>query len=1169
MKRNHGEYNLKLIKVDKDNTNTKLAGAVFKIEQLDESDAVIHTWDNQTTNASGEIVLPDITVTEEETHRFRITEITPPPNYLKIIDPFEITVDIILVNGEYIATASLVEAPVTGVTLGTLAGNVIALTIENEYNAGVYSFALLKLKQGSLNPLAGVKFKIEVYEGETPVLGEIPIEVYNNMTTDANGKISIPDIEINDEGIYRYVITELSAPKGYAKINAPIVVTVEITRENGKYVAYASLSEQSAAKDVSVANNVVTVSIENGIFDLALRKYITKVNGVDLNDLRIPNIDPTKINDATPEHTADYKHRKDPVEVTTGDIVTYEIAVYNEGDVDGEVIEIVDILPIGLEYVSITDPDSEYEVSFNAATRELKISRVPYLFYLPAYSGTGDLPSEKIELQCEVTAKVGENDKVLTNVATMHYTAVNDTDDLDSEPETFTKPSQEELPEYKGNAGNKEDLSDPDYHYKGQQDDDDFEKVVIKGKKFDLALRKFISDVVRNGEPVNIGDREPVVDVSKMGVIVGGKEVTTFDYIHPKTPVQVRKGDHVIYTIRVYNEGDLAGYASRVTDYLPPYLEFVVPTSTTTNDINSIYEWEVVPGTNGREITTEYLKKDGTFDSDSQTRPALLKAYDAAKPVSSVEPRNPDYIDLQIECIVKDTAPLNQVQTNIAAITEHTDEDGEDIKDRDSEPEKPEIPEDSDLPDYKKDDDRPYVPGQEDDDDFEKVIVGDFDLALRKFITEIERLDGTKIAPNPSRVPELTINEEKYKNGDTNFFDYNHPKNPLLVRYNDVVIYTIRIYNEGNISGYAAEIKDDIPDGLLYLPDHNINKAGTGYGWKMYDEDGNETDKVEEAVALRTDYLSKEKEKTAGENLLQPYDPTQPISDDNPRNPDYRDVKVAFKVNYQVTRDEKGNIIDADRIITNHAQISKHTDKDGNDIDDVDSTPDEWIDDEDDQDVEHIKVQYFDLGLRKWVTEAIVAINGKETIYKTGNTAEDTLKKPAAVNLGKNEIDKVKVQFKYSIRVNNHGEIEGYAKEVKDHIPNGLKFDPNNRLNKDNGWVWDDEANNIVKTDKLKDTLLKPGEYKDIEIILDWIPGEHQEQVNYAEISKDDNPSKTPDIDSTPDNWKPKRPLEDDEDFARVIVIIKQGGAVVYTTLIMMILTIAAGGIFLIKKYVI
>ena len=107
-------------------------GAIFKIEQLNASNAVIHTWDNQTTNASGEIVLPDITVLGTGTHRFRITETTPPTGYNKIINPFEITVDITWEDDEYVATANLVNGPITGVTLANQEGNVIELTIQNE-----------------------------------------------------------------------------------------------------------------------------------------------------------------------------------------------------------------------------------------------------------------------------------------------------------------------------------------------------------------------------------------------------------------------------------------------------------------------------------------------------------------------------------------------------------------------------------------------------------------------------------------------------------------------------------------------------------------------------------------------------------------------------------------------------------------------------------------------------------------------------------------------------------------------------------------------------------------------------------------------------------------------------------------------------------------------------
>lgn len=55
--------------------------------------------------------------------------------------------------------------------------------------------------------------------------------------------------------------------------------------------------------------------------------------------------------------------------------------------------------------------------------------------------------------------------------------------------------------------------------------------------------------------------------------------------------------------------------------------------------------------------------------------------------------------------------------------------------------------------------------------------------------------------------------------------------------------------------GYAAEISDDMPAGLEFLPDNETNKE---YRWVMYDKDGNKTEDVSKAVKIRTDYLSKE-----------------------------------------------------------------------------------------------------------------------------------------------------------------------------------------------------------------------------------------------------------------------------------------------------------------------
>ena len=336
-----------------------------------------------------------------------------------------------------------------------------------------------------------------------------------------------------------------------------------------------------------------------------------------------------------------------------------------------------------------------------------------------------------------------------------------------------------------------------------------------------------------------------------------------------------------------------------------------------------------------------------------------------------------------------------------------------------------------------------------------------------------------------------------------------------------------------------------MPEGLEFLPENETNKT---YRWVMLDKDGKETTNIEDAVSIKTDYLSKEQEETEGSNLIKAFD------SENMEEPDHKDVKIAFKVTEPST---------SDRILINKAQISDDSDKDGKDVIDIDSTPDKWIEGEDDQDIEKVKVKYFDLALRKWVTQAIVIDNGKETVVETGHKPEDDPEEVVKVEIKESRLNKVVVKFRYSIRVYNEGEIAGYAKEVKDYIPEGLKF-----VQADNP-EWKQLETGEVVTDQLKDTLLQPGEYADVEILLTWINGKNNFglKVNVAEISKDYNDSNTPDIDSTPDNRKED---EDDIDDAPVILTVKTGDGLnkEYVILVTATLAILTSGVVLIKKYV-
>lgn len=704
--------------------------------------------------------------------------------------------------------------------------------------------------------------------------------------------------------------------------------------------------------------------------------------------------------------------------------------------------------------------------------------------------------------------------------------------------------------------------------------------VAPEKKEFDLALRKYISNIERKGTALNFATRVPAVDTTPL---TQGK--TTAKYTHPKNTLTVKQNDIITYKLRVYNEGELDGYASEITDYIPEGLGLLVGYSGNSNWLIESTDVETKPlvGENGiykteDSLKTEILKnedlseitvvtgKNGTLKiKDYLTlEDKLIKKYgaeveegDLFQTSTNNENDGLFYQEIEVNCIVLASNTYEGTITNIAEISKdkavEIDENGNeteiDTDDRDS------TPDNVDLSDYElKEENSTY---QEDDDDYEPVQLKYFDLALRKFITGVneEKVD--------TRIPEVKIDNE----GN---ITYEHTKEPVEVVDKDNVTYTIRVFNEGTIAGYAEEIEDDIPEGLIFLPENEVNKE---YNWKMYyrDEEDNlvETDDVEKAEVIRTDYLSEAKgtvneETGVNSNLLKEF------NRDKMETPDYRDVKVVFKVSQKDIPDDNES-----GIVINKAHITKDSD------DDEDSIPDEWNDGEDDQDIEKVKVQKFDLALFKWVTQTIVTVDGKTTTTETGfkpnvglteqsgdEYRENSEPEPiAAVTIDKKKLNSTVVKFVYNIKVVNEGDIEGYATELTDYIPEGLKF-----VAEDNP-LWTLEEDGKITTRALETTLLKPGESAVVPVTFTWINGADNLglKTNIAAITEDYNEKGVPDEDSTPGNEdipNYDKEQEDDDDFALVILTLKTGKAVSYIWLGLIVVAILASGTIAIKKYV-
>ncbi len=855
--------------------------------------------------------------------------------------------------------------------------------------------------------------------------------------------------------------------------------------------------------------------IDEKTYDLALRKFVVSVNGTATTGRTpVPTEESLeKLANGTIK-TAEYTHSKEPLAVKKGDRVVFEFRIYNEGDLDAKVKEIVDYLPEG---VTVVDPlESTVNSRFNWSVNGRTIKNT-YLSNtaIPGFNKENkELSYGVIQLELEITGDLTTG-TTLTNVAEI---TIDNGKDRDSDTGSIDSSTITE--DFTGNISNKEDLSDSSYYYAGIQDDDDFEKLVIEGKQFDLSLKKFISKV--NDESQS---REPVVDVTPLN---NGKDDA--NYSTTKTPVNVEVGDIITFTLRVYNEGDIAGYAEQITDYIPEGLGFLVNYNTNyenrwaiSENSNSIKLTEIKNGTSNVKVTdfvdVEKLedvevvlgktKITTTALSSSTTSDAnLIKEFDGTKL---------SYKDVQVTCIVVTENELTL--KNIAAITKELDEDKNPVDtDRGSEG-RDSTPADDINPDG-------YTTGNEDDDDYDVVKTDkkDFDLALQKFITAVNDTEIT------DRVPVISINPD-------GTIRYTHPNSdPLSVGNGDLITYTIRVYNEGEIDGYAAEIADDIPAGLVFVSDNETNKE---YGWKMYDKAGNETTDVNQAVRVKTTYCEKN-------------DLNSPITAFDGTTLHYVDVKVVFKIDE--SKIDK-TVTTTARTLINTAEITKATDTDGNEIPDIDSTPDNNKLDEDDIDQEKVYVKYFDLALEKDLVKAVVTTDGKVTEI---NANGDQIK----VEINRKKVNSTSIQFVYNIKVTNQGEIEGYATEITDYIPEGLSFDAASNPE------WQAVSAKIIKTNALAKTLLKPGESAVVPVVLNWERSENNTGrfINVAEISEDWNPYDSEDVDSTPNNLIAD---EDDYDTAPVWVGIVTGlSEQPYILLTSIVLIILSTGIILIKKYV-
>ena len=875
--------------------------------------------------------------------------------------------------------------------------------------------------------------------------------------------------------------------------------------------------------------NEKTINIKNGTpeFDLAVREYISSVidsRGISKKfESREPQITQenlrklaTKNAELSNGTTALKTHSKQPINVSSDDIITYTIRIYNEGQINGYAKEITDYIPAGLEFVSPDQSEINRRFGWQAVTSDNKTIKTEYganqliqKFNLQPKDKKYSLSYIDIQLQCRVTAITNSDDNFLRNIVEITKIADynnNPISDRDSTPNNLSDQSKIGY-----NWGESE-------RGKGYEDDDDVEIALLKGRYFDLALRKFIISVNnRELKDQNKYDREPVVDTKP----IVESTSTTAIYKHKKNPVTIAPGNIVTYVIRIYNEGNIDGYADEITEHLPPELEFV------NNDFNAANGWVL----DANDATQRTLKT--TLLSAEKDKENIIKGFDN---------QTLNYKDIKLQLKVKNNVPPLKIITSISEISKSSNQSN--IVDRDDR-KNASIPSDDKLSEYRGNqvnktalDDRDYYyQGQEDDDDFEKVILQKFDLALKQFLTKVNNTDIK------DRIP--TVDSTNYgqlnQNGqEITTMTYKTVKDPIRVENQDTVKFTIRIYNEGTQDGYATLIRNEISESLEYLPESETNKK---YGWFYVDEANQPVQDMSKVKYLATDYLSKNKEKNKDDNLIKYFNSKTMTT------PEYKDVEIEFKVKEKVPQN---------RIIINKAEIAEDSDSTGNTLDDQDSTPSKWTEGEDDQDIEQLYEKYFDLALKLNIQNISIIKDGIET---TNPVKLQNPKETLRIEKNKNELENTVYKIQYLITISNLGEIPGYATEIIDYVPTGLKFNPADNPK------WKKIDGRIVNKE-LKNEIINPGESKTTTITLTWSEENENSKLmsNSAEIGQATNNSNTPDINSTPNNNNDK---ENDQDSADVIIIKKEKNTKTIIIITIIVILIVIIGTIIIKKFVI
>ena len=185
------------------------------------------------------------------------------------------------------------------------------------------------------------------------------------------------------------------------------------------------------------------------------------------------------------------------------------------------------------------------------------------------------------------------------------------------------------------------------------------------------------------------------------------------------------------------------------------------------------------------------------------------------------------------------------------------------------------------------------------------------------------------------------------------------------------------------------------------------------------------------------------------------------------------------------------------------------------------------------------------LQLKKTVSNITVTNKEGTKKYNFKNT------ELAKVEIASKSLNGSTVVIEYSITIKNTGSENIYAKNIVDYLPSSLKF--TSSMNKN--WY---KKNNYLYNSSLSNTPIKPGETKEIKLIL-------TKKMTATNTGLINNKAKIESIYNTDGT----EISSDETSSADVIISVKTGGTIIYALFILITILIALEMAYIVKRLII